>query len=145
MNDERKKRLGERVRRARREAEMTQGDLAEQLGVSQGVISNVETGVSTIDAPELPRWAAALKKPVVFFYLDLDPEANRYVYIGEENDESHNHTSPEVNEITFRAMQLSAEGQRNLLTVLRWIEAAEQNPREGAMPPIELQRGTSED
>lgn len=145
MNDERKKRLGERVRRARREAEMTQGDLAEQLGVSQGVISNVETGVSTIDAPELPRWAAALKKPVVFFYLDLDPEANRYVYIGEDNDESHNAASPEVNEITFRAMQLSAEGQRNLLTVLRWIEAAEQNPGEGAMPSIELQHGTSEE
>lgn len=145
MNDERKKRLGERVRRARQEAQMTQGELAEILGVSQGVISNVETGVSTIDAPELPRWAIALKKPVVFFYLDLDPDASRYVYVGEEDEEGHNPASTEVNEITFRAMQLSAEGQRNLLTVLRWIEADEQNLRNGMRSLSELQRGKSDE
>ena len=70
MTDESKRRLAERIRRARRDADITQGELASRLGVSQGVISNVETGVSTIDAPDLPQWAAALGKPVMFFYLD---------------------------------------------------------------------------
>jgi transcriptional regulator with XRE-family HTH domain len=70
MGDEAKKRLGERIRRARHEADLKQGDVAARLGVSQGVISNVETGVSTIDAPDLPRWAEALNKPIMYFYMD---------------------------------------------------------------------------
>jgi transcriptional regulator with XRE-family HTH domain len=70
MSDDNKKKLGERVRRARREADLTQDELAARLEVSQGVISNVETGVSTIDAPDLPRWARALGVPVMYFYLD---------------------------------------------------------------------------
>ena len=70
MSSEGKKQLGERVRRARYDATMKQGELAAILGISQGVISNVETGVSTIDAPDLPRWARALNKPIMYFYLD---------------------------------------------------------------------------
>jgi transcriptional regulator with XRE-family HTH domain len=72
MSSEGKKKLGERVRRARLDADMKQSDLAEKLGISLGVISNVETGVSTIDAPDLPRWAEALGKPIMFFYLGED-------------------------------------------------------------------------
>ncbi|MBL8163455.1 MAG: helix-turn-helix transcriptional regulator [Anaerolineae bacterium] len=70
MSSDSKKKLGERVRRARLDADLKQADLAEKLGISQGVISNVETGVSTIDAPDLPRWAAALGKPIMFFFID---------------------------------------------------------------------------
>lgn len=70
MDNDGKKALGERVRRARRDANLTQEQLAELLGVSQGVISNVETGVSTIDAPDLPAWARALNVPVMYFYQD---------------------------------------------------------------------------
>lgn len=65
-----KKRLGERIRRARLDADLTQGQLAERLGISQNSVSNVETGVSTIDAPDLPVWADALHKPVMFFLID---------------------------------------------------------------------------
>ena len=72
MMDERKKRLGERIRKARRDANLTQGELADKLRVSQGVISNVETGVSTIDAPDLPVWAEVLNKPIMYFYGDED-------------------------------------------------------------------------
>lgn len=70
MGNEAKKRFGERVRRARREARITQVELARRLGVSQGVISNVETGVSTIDAPDLPMWAEALGTQIMVFFLD---------------------------------------------------------------------------
>ncbi|MBI1281392.1 MAG: helix-turn-helix domain-containing protein [Anaerolineaceae bacterium] len=76
MADEGKKRLGERIRKARRDANMTQGELSERLGISQGVISNVETGVSTIDAPDLPLWAEILNKPIMYFFVeeDADPQ-----------------------------------------------------------------------
>lgn len=70
MSSDAKKHLGDRIRRARHDAMLKQSELAERLGLSQGVISNVETGVSTIDAPDLPRWASALNKPILYFYLD---------------------------------------------------------------------------
>lgn len=68
MSRESKKRLGENIRKARVDAGLKQSELADRLGISQGVISNVETGVSTIDAPDLPRWAEALNKPIMYFY-----------------------------------------------------------------------------
>lgn len=68
MADEGKKQLGERVRKARLEAALKQDELAARIGMSQGVISNVETGVSTIDVPDLPKWAEALNKPIMYFY-----------------------------------------------------------------------------
>jgi transcriptional regulator with XRE-family HTH domain len=76
MVDEGKKKLGERIRKARRDINLTQEELADKLGISQGVISNVETGVSTIDVPNLPIWAAALNKPIMYFYIDeeLNPQ-----------------------------------------------------------------------
>ena len=70
MSAEAKKKLGERIRRARHDVGLKQGELADRLGLSQGVISNVETGVSTIDAPDLPRWAEALNRPIMYFYQD---------------------------------------------------------------------------
>lgn len=67
-DEESKKRLGERVRKARLEIKMKQGVLAENLGLTQAVVSNVENGVSTIDVPDLPKWAEALGKPLMYFY-----------------------------------------------------------------------------
>lgn len=66
---ESKKRLGERIRKARLEIGMKQGVLAENLGLTQAVVSNVENGVSTIDVPDLPKWAEALDKPLMYFFL----------------------------------------------------------------------------
>ena len=70
MEQDLKKQLGARVRKARREADLKQEELAEKLATSQAVISNVENGVSTIDAPDFPKWARALGKPIMYFYED---------------------------------------------------------------------------
>lgn len=70
MSSDEKKKLGERIRRARHEVALKQDELAARLGISQGVISNVETGTSTIDVPDLPKWAEALNKPIMYFYMD---------------------------------------------------------------------------
>ena len=67
-DEESKKRLGERIRKARLELKMKQGVLSEQLGLTQAVVSNVENGVSTIDVPDLPKWAEALGKPLMYFF-----------------------------------------------------------------------------
>jgi transcriptional regulator with XRE-family HTH domain len=69
MSDDGKKRLGARIRQARLDAGISQKELAHRVGLTQGVISTVEHGVSTIDAPKLPMWATALGKPVMYFYL----------------------------------------------------------------------------
>ena len=47
---------------------MKQGVLAENLGLTQAVVSNVENGVSTIDVPDLLKWAEALGKPLMYFF-----------------------------------------------------------------------------
>ena len=50
--------------------DLKQDELAELMGISQAVVSNVENGLTTIDVPDLPRWAAVLNKPIMYFYED---------------------------------------------------------------------------
>ncbi|MAU12331.1 MAG: hypothetical protein CL607_21085 [Anaerolineaceae bacterium] len=68
MDQDAKRRFGERVRHARLDLNLKQEELAEVLGTSQAVVSNVENGVSAISVPDLPRWADALNKPIMYFY-----------------------------------------------------------------------------
>ena len=68
MSTTSKQQLGQRVRQARRELKISQETLARELGLTQAVISNVETGISAIDVPILPKWAEALNKPLMYFY-----------------------------------------------------------------------------
>lgn len=70
MKDNAKNQLAERVRRARRDMNLKQEELAEMLGTSQAVVSNVENGLTTIDVPNLTLWAEALNKPIMYFYED---------------------------------------------------------------------------
>ena len=65
-----KKQLGLRVKRARLDMNLKQDELAAQMGISQAVVSNVENGLTTIDVPDLPRWANVLNKPIMYFYED---------------------------------------------------------------------------
>ena len=65
-----KKQLGLRVKRARLDMNLKQDELAAQMGISQAVVSNVENGLTTIDVPDLPRWASVLNKPIMYFYED---------------------------------------------------------------------------
>lgn len=61
--------LAENLRRIRREKRLSQGKLAEQSGVSQQLISQIENGVNTT-TKELPKLAKALGVPV----SDLDEQ-----------------------------------------------------------------------
>lgn len=65
-----KKRFGARLKAAREELSMTQGELASLLGVSGAVISDWEKGKSSPQLERLEAIAASLNRPVSSFFTD---------------------------------------------------------------------------
>ena len=57
----------ERLRQARQQANLTQKQVAELLGVTQSFISKVESGQYRIDVIQLSRFARLYKKKIGFF------------------------------------------------------------------------------
>ncbi len=66
-NPEQYRRMLDRLRRARREAQLTQVQVAERLEVPQTFISKVELGERRIDPTELLEFALLYDKPFGFF------------------------------------------------------------------------------
>ena len=61
------RRLGERIRRARMEAGLSQEELAERVGSSQDAVSNYERGTRKISLDVLVAIAKSVNKPMNFF------------------------------------------------------------------------------
>jgi putative transcriptional regulator len=61
------KKLGKKIKLARIEHDMTQGDLAEAIGALQKSISRYETGTSLPSLETLEKIAKTLKKPFGYF------------------------------------------------------------------------------
>lgn len=61
------KKLGKRIKLARIESDMTQGDLAVAIGALQKSISRYETGLSLPTLETLEKIAKVLKKPFGYF------------------------------------------------------------------------------
>ncbi len=61
-----------RLKRARREAKLTQREVAEALGVPQSFVSKSESGERRVDALELRRLAAIYKKPITYFVNGIE-------------------------------------------------------------------------
>jgi len=74
MTDDLKRAIGRRVRTARREAGVTQEDLAARTDRSTEAVSNIERGVSLPTLDTLERLAEALGAPLSFFF-DVSDEA----------------------------------------------------------------------
>lgn len=60
VGDEIYRRVGERIREARRQQNMTQGELGERVGLSTAAISEIERGVVRTSLSNLERLARAL-------------------------------------------------------------------------------------
>jgi transcriptional regulator with XRE-family HTH domain len=60
-------RLRGRLRRARRDACLTQAEVGRRLGVRQAFVSKVESGERRLDPVELARFAAVYGKPLPCF------------------------------------------------------------------------------
>ena len=71
--------LGERIARARREAGLTQAQLAGKVSVGRTAISKTESGRRRVESTELARFARALGRPVDWF---LDPGPDRAPTLG---------------------------------------------------------------
>lgn len=60
--------MGELIKKAREEAELSQSDLAELIYRRRATISDFESGKHEPDASTLALLAAALKKPIQYFF-----------------------------------------------------------------------------
>ena len=60
--------LGELIRKARLESNMTQSELAERANFSQTAISQIEQGKRGVSAAEILYFSAALDKPILFYF-----------------------------------------------------------------------------
>lgn len=72
MTTELKKSIGRRVQAARKQAAITQEELAGWIERSPEAVSNIERGVSLPTIDTLERIARALSVPLVFFFDTLD-------------------------------------------------------------------------
>lgn len=61
------KKIGKKIKLARIELDMTQGDLAQEAGLIQNSISKYERGLSLPTLDALEKLAKALKKPYTYF------------------------------------------------------------------------------
>ena len=66
------KKLGKKIKLARIELDMTQGDLAEAIGSLQKSISRYETGSTIPSLETLEKIAKTLKKPFRYFLDEWD-------------------------------------------------------------------------
>ncbi|MEQ1737049.1 MAG: XRE family transcriptional regulator [Rhodoglobus sp.] len=65
--------LGRRVQEARKQAGLTQSELAVALRLERTAISKIEAGQRTVDSLELVRLASALQRPIGWFVADPIP------------------------------------------------------------------------
>lgn len=71
---EKYKRVLELLRQARKEAGLTQVDVATALGKTQSYVAKCESGERRIDVVELSEFADLYKKSIVFFLDELNGE-----------------------------------------------------------------------
>ena len=62
--------LGQKLRKLRKEQSLTQLELAQQVGITNGQISTIERGVSSPSLATLNRIARALNVPMTEFFVD---------------------------------------------------------------------------
>jgi transcriptional regulator with XRE-family HTH domain len=109
-------------------------ELSEATGIGAATISQMRTG--RIKNPQL----STLRSLCEFFnvplrYFETRTAEECYALLQNTTQE----TSPdEITEIAFRATHLSREAQQDILTIIKWVQAAEQNLKEGGegLPPL---------
>jgi transcriptional regulator with XRE-family HTH domain len=99
--------LGERVRRFRRDLQLTQMDLARLVGVTNGQISTIERGLSAPSIGTLHRISHAMGIPMIHFF---DEPGQRDVIIVKKGDRTRltSPNSPEVLEILAGSRNVAA-------------------------------------
>jgi transcriptional regulator with XRE-family HTH domain len=101
------KMLGDRIRRLRRDRQLTQLDLSRDVGVTNGQISTIERGLSAPSIGTLRRIAEALDVPLIDFFEASRP---RDVQVVRENERQRvtSPLGPEVVEVLAGNQDLQA-------------------------------------
>lgn len=107
-------------------------EVCDQIGVSLATISQLRTG--RIKNPQLN----TLRELCHFFqvplrYFETQSPEECYAILADNAPVP----TPEINEIAFRATKLSPSSQRDVLTLIKWVQAAEhQRHEDSALPPL---------
>ena len=104
--------LGERIKKRRRELNITQESLGDLLEVHSNTIRKWEKGLSNPDAEELKNIAEALKTTTAYLYGDFD------------NFSNNENTLFVKNSIYQDKAEKSAENGRNLDVIINLVKAA---------------------
>jgi transcriptional regulator with XRE-family HTH domain len=110
----------------------TLSEVSEQTGISLATISQLRNG--KIKNPQL----GTLRSLCQFFgvplrYFETRAVEECYAILAEDRGQP----TLEINEIAFRATSLSPKSQRDILTIIKWVQAAEQQRQASSdLPPL---------
>lgn len=102
--------MGELIRKARQEAKLTQGELAEKAYMRQATVSDIENGKREATSSEVVYLSFALEKPIRYFYP----------IFSKHNDEAGRITDLEQ-ELLLHARKLSDDDLRKIIAQVKAI------------------------
>ena len=108
--------LADRLREARSYLGLSQGTVAEHLGITRPAVSAIERGTRKVSGLELKRLAEIYRRPVAYF---LEADADSEVILGADSFDG----------ALFRATQALDEADRD--QVLKFAEFLKQGPAAG--------------
>ena len=114
------------------ERPFTLQEVSDATGISVGSLSQLRTG--RIENPQLN----TLREICRFFdvplrYFETKSEEQCYAILTDREDNDN----PELSEIAFRSTHLTESAQKDVLTIIKWVQAAEAQRKDGvALPPL---------
>lgn len=105
-------------------------------GIGAATISQMRTGrIRNPQFSTIRALCAFFAVPLRFFETRTVEECYSLLQAHDEADTSE---TGEISEIAFRATRLSAEAQQDILTIIKWVQAAERAQKEGGdtLPPL---------
>lgn len=107
----------------------TMQEVSEAIDVSVATLSQLKTGkIKNPQLNTLREICRFFNVPLRYFETRTVDECYALLAAGQEPP------PPAINEIAFRATQLSPEGQRDVLKIMGWVEAAEAKRRKDNSP-----------
>jgi len=106
--------IGQCIKTARLDKDMTQGALGDALGVSFQQIQKYERGINRVSARDIARIAKALDKPIEYFVGGVDTKRSV-----KADQRASFLATPTGHQIVNEAMKLPEELQRALIALAR--------------------------
>ena len=111
-------------------------EVSDGTGVGAATISQVRTGrIRNPQFSTIRALCAFFNVPLRFFETRTVEECFAVL---QAQDEPIEDRTGEISGIAFRATRLSAEAQQDILTIIKWVQAAERAQKEGGetLPPL---------